>query len=81
MKIIIEKRAEKFIRSLPASEGQRILKAIYKLPSGDVKKMKGHSDLMRLRVGDYRIIYTIDNGNLTIIVIDIGSRGQIYNRY
>ena len=34
-----------------------------------------------LRVGDYRIIYTVDNGQLIVRVVDAGNRGQIYNRY
>lgn len=52
------------------------------LPNGeDIKKLKGYSDLLRLRVGDYRIIYTVDNGELIVIVIDAGNRGEIYNKY
>lgn len=33
------------------------------------------------RVGEYRIIYTVDNGELLICIVDAGNRGQIYNRY
>ena len=43
--------------------------------------MQNHDGLYRLRVGNYRIIYEIDNGELIIIVIDVGNRGEIYNRY
>lgn len=43
--------------------------------------MKGHPGFLRLRVGDYRIIYTVDNGQLIVRVVDAGNRGQIYNRY
>ena len=43
--------------------------------------MKGHSDLLRLRVGEYRIIYTVDNGELIIYVVDAGNRGEIYKKY
>lgn len=46
-----------------------------------IKKLKDHSDLMRLRVGDYRIIYAVDNGELTVYVIDAGNRGEICNQY
>ena len=45
------------------------------------KQMKGHPGFFRLRVGDYRIIYTVDNGQLIVRVVDAGNRGQIYNRY
>ena len=61
--IIIRKKAKKFIDKLPKNEKIRIVSAIMQLPNGeDIKKLKGHSDLLRLRVGSYRIIYTIDNG-------------------
>ena len=71
-KIIIKKKAKKFIDKLPKNEKIRIVKAIEVLPNGeDIKKLKGHSDLFRLRVGDYRIIYTVDNGELIVYVIDI----------
>lgn len=81
-KIIIKKKAEKFIDKLPKNERLRIAKAIELLPNGeDIKKLKGHSNLFRLRVGDYRIIYTVDNGELIIYIIDAGNRGEIYNKY
>lgn len=78
-KIIIKKKAKKFIDKLPKNERFRIAKAIEALPNGeDIKKLKGHTDLLRLRVGDYRIIYTVNHGELVVIVIDAGNRGQIY---
>lgn len=81
-KIIIKKKAKKFIDKLPKNERLRIANAIKQLPNGeDIKKLKGHSDLLRLRVGEYRIIYTVDNGELIVYVIDAGNRGDIYNRY
>ncbi|MCM1226606.1 MAG: type II toxin-antitoxin system RelE/ParE family toxin [Clostridium sp.] len=78
-KIIIKKKAKKFIDKLPKNERLRIAKAIEMLPNGeDIKRLKGSDDLLRLRVGDYRIIYTIDHGELIVIVVDAGNRGQIY---
>ena len=80
--IIIKKKAKKFIDSLPVNERRRVVAAIELLPNGeDIKKLKGHDKLLRLRVGEYRIIYTVDNGELIVYVIDARSRGQIYNRY
>ena len=82
--IIIEKAAEKFIVKLPAPEKERLLRAISRLPEGnDIKPLKGKrtKGMYRLRVGDYRVIYTVDNGKLIIHVVDAGNRGQIYNRY
>lgn len=81
-KIIIKKPAKKFIDRLPANERKRIVAAIERLPNGeDIKRLRGHDDLMRLRVGAYRIIYTVNHGELIVCVIDAGNRGEIYNSY
>lgn len=81
-RFIIKKPAKKFIDGLPVSERRRIVDAIERLPdSGDIKRLQGHNDLFRLRVGPYRVLYTVDNGEFVIYVVDAGSRGQIYNRY
>ena len=81
-RIIIKKPAKKFIDRLPLQEKRRIVAAIEQLPGkGDIKKLQGNNDYYRLRVGDYRIIYTVDSGDLVICVVNVGNRGQIYNRY
>lgn len=81
-RFVIKKPAKKFIDGLPLSERRRIVDAIEQLPnSGDIKRLQGHNDLFRLRVGAYRIIYTVDHGQLIVYVIDADSRGGIYKRY
>ena len=71
--IVIKKKAKKFIDKLPMNDKRRIVAAIEKLPEGeDIKKLKGYDDVLRLRVGAYRIIYTVDNGRLVVTVIDAG---------
>lgn len=80
--IVVKKRAKKFIDRLPMNEKRRLASAIQQLPSGnDIKQLKGYEGLFRLRVGSYRVIYTVDNGKLVVCVIDAGNRGEIYNRY
>lgn len=80
--IIVKRPAVKFLNKLPKSERQRILSAINKLPySGDILPLKGYEGILRLRVGSYRIIFSADNNELIIYVIDIGNRGQIYKKY
>lgn len=80
--IIIKKKAKKFIDKLPINEKKRVVSAIKYLPNGeDIKKLKGHDELLRLRVGEYRIIYSVDNGKLIVYVVDAGNRGDIYKRY
>ena len=79
--ILIEKRAAKFISKQPKPAQARLLTAIRLLPQGDIKPLKGNDGVYRLRVGDYRVLYTVDNGRLIICVIDAGNRGEVYNRY
>lgn len=80
--IVIERKALKFINKQPPEQKRRLLSAIYKLPEdGDITRLNAKDALYRLRVGEYRVIYTIDNGNLIVYVIDAGNRGQIYKRY
>lgn len=80
-KISIDKKAQKFILKQSKDKQKLIYKAIYKLPSGDTRPLEGHKGLNRLRVGDYRIIYSVDNGKLIVYVVDAGNRGDIYKRY
>ena len=55
---------------------------IGRLPGGeDINRLKGYDGLLRLRVGEYRIIYTVDSGKLVVYAIDAGNRGEIYKRY
>ena len=75
------KNVEKFIKKQSKDIQRRIIIAIYKLPEGDVKKLKWYENYYRLRVCDIRIIFEKEDDKLKIIVIDIGNRGQIYNKY
>ena len=80
-KIIILKRAARYIEKQSPEMQERLLKAIYRLPAGDVEAMKKYQNLYRLRVGKARVIYSVDGDTITITVTDAGNRGQIYNRY
>ena len=71
----------KFIEKQPPELREKILKGIYNLPNGDVKALRKYKMLYRLRIGNVRVIYTIDNQTVIIKVIDAGNRGQIYNKY
>jgi len=53
-----------------------IRKAVNKLPLGDVTKMSGYINRYRLRVGDYRIIFTKEGNAIMVRIID--NRGQAY---
>ena len=47
------------------------------LPPG-VKKLTGSDGLYRVRAGDYRIIYRIEQEKLTVLVVKIGHRREVY---
>lgn len=79
--ISILRSAQKALDSLHTSIQDRIVNAIRRLasnprPSG-VKKLTGRN-AWRVRVGDYRIIYEIGDVTLTILIVDIGHRKEIY---
>lgn len=77
-KIIFEKAAQKFLDKQDKNKRLRLYKAIYSLPSGtDIKKLKGYN-LYRLRVGDCRILYTIDDAIRLIDIQNIDNRGDVY---
>lgn len=80
-KIKIDKDAKKFIDKQSKDQRERIYEAISKLPSGDTKKMKGYKTLYRLRVGNYRILYTFEEDKIIIRVTDANNRGDVYKDY
>lgn len=73
--------AEREMDRLPAPIHTRISRRILSLednprPRG-IKKLSGHEEY-RLRVGDYRVLYTIDDKNGVIIVFAVGHRREVY---
>ena len=46
----------------------------------DIKKLKSKKDLYRLRIGNFRVIYRIINNKITILVIAVGHRKEIYQK-
>ena len=61
---------------LDTATKQRIRKAISKLPRGDVRRLKGYTNLYRLRVGDWRILFNMTATQLNIE--DVLPRGNAY---
>ena len=79
--IVIEKRAEKELRKLARPIRQRLADAIDSLARDPLpaasKPLVGTAGY-RLRVGGYRIIYDIDHRIITVYIIRIGHRRDIY---
>ena len=79
----ISKTAFKALSKLPNKIAEKIEIALLKLeensrPAGS-KQLSGFKDLYRLRIGDYRAIYSIEEEIVTIIILDVGHRKEIYN--
>ncbi len=48
------------------------------LPNPDLTMMKGSNDFHKVRSGNYRIIYTIEEDRLVILIVKIGHRKDVY---
>lgn len=74
--------ASRSFRKLPKPQQQRLAKAVDGLqaeprPSG-VEKLKAEENLYRIRVGDYRIVYQIQDQELLVLILRVGDRKDIY---
>ena len=77
MTIEYSKQAVKDISRLDSITKVRIKKGIEGIPKGDIKKLRGHNELYRLRVGFWRILFTYPN-NKTVLIEEISPRGEAY---
>lgn len=74
--------AAKRFRSFHPQVQRRLKEAIEALacdpyPSGSIMILGGEGE-RRIRVGDYRIIYDVDDGRLLILVLSVGHRREVY---
>lgn len=81
-KVVLTKTAEKELSKLSSILIIRIIDSLKQLelnprPNG-CKKLKGFKDLWRIRVGVYRIIYSINDVITLVDVREIGHRKDIY---
>ncbi|WP_435549074.1 type II toxin-antitoxin system RelE family toxin [Desulfobacterium sp. N47] len=81
-KITFSKDADKALRRMPRNVSQSIANKIKELANNpyemrNVKKLTKHPGY-RLRVGDWRIVYTINDNEFLIHVINVKTRGEIY---
>ena len=80
--IDIRLRARRSLRQLDAPTRRAIASAIDGLMTeprpADITALKGHRPWLRTRVGDYRIIYAVDEHTRVISVAAIGHRREVY---
>ena len=80
--VLISPAAWRAIMKLSEAMQRRVFTAIEALeneprPSG-VVKLEGESNTYRLRSGDYRIIYEIEDAALRVLVVKVGDRKEVY---
>lgn len=82
--IILTPVASKDLSKLDKADVTAIIAKIHELASGscnlDIKKLKMPQSLYRLRVGHYRVVYQIFQKTITVYIIAIGHRKDIYKR-
>ena len=81
-KVSISRPAQKNARNIPTDYYQTIVKRIFELaenprPLG-CRKLVGFENLYRIRIGVYRIIYSIKDDILIVEVIKIDHRSSVY---
>ncbi|MET7568115.1 type II toxin-antitoxin system RelE/ParE family toxin [Streptomyces sp. NPDC005492] len=79
--------AQRDMLKIPRPDALRILYRLTELQKAldandtsafDVKPLQGHDARWRLRVGDFRAVYTIENGQLVVWVLTVGHRRDVY---
>jgi len=81
-RVIIPKPVQKELDDLPEKQRERLLNDIRLLadiprPSG-VKKLKGHENMYRIRVGNYRVIYEIQDQEMLVLILSSIHRKDAY---
>ena len=80
-KIIVSEKLEKQLKKISNKIAKRIIVKIENLSveprPHDVKKLKG-KNLYRIREGQYRIVYKIEDKMLIVLIVDVAHRKEIY---
>jgi len=81
--VLVMPSAARSLERLPGSVFARLDACIKSLSSNPrpfgVKKLAGKGNTYRVRVGNYRILYEINDSELTVLVTRIGHRGDVYD--
>ena len=78
----IQKNVQKSLAKISEPFQTKIIDKIYDLandPYYNAKKLTGR-EAYRIRVGNYRVIYEINNNELVVLVVSVGHRKDIYSR-
>jgi mRNA interferase RelE/StbE len=73
--------AKRDLRGLDAPLVKRIVRVVDRYAAtghGDVKQLQGVDQRWRLRIGDWRVLFTLDHGRLLVLVLRVLPRGSAY---
>ena len=80
-KLLIKRSAARELEALPAKDRSRIVAKIAGLASNPrppgSEKLSGE-EKHRLRQGDYRVLYSIEDARTTVTIVKIGHRREVY---
>ncbi|MFF8484282.1 type II toxin-antitoxin system RelE family toxin [Streptomyces antibioticus] len=80
---VFRPEAQAELRKVPRDIALRILAKLAELESDPLgfstTALVSQPDRRRLRVGDFRVIYTIDNGELVVRAVHVGHRSTVYD--
>ena len=81
--VALTSSAEKELKRLPGNLVERIIPRLERLGSNPRPagcKIKGGDREWRIRVGDYRVVYTIDDSKRLVEVTRVRHRSEVYER-
>lgn len=81
--ILVKRTAEKELRSLPHLDLMRVtdrIRALSQNPRPPGSEKLSDREQYRIRRGDYRIVYEIDDDQRTIHIVKIGNRKEVYRK-
>ena len=80
-RLLIKPSAAKELQALPTNDRKRVVTKIQRLASDPrppgAEKLSGQ-EKYRLRQGDYRVLYSVDAAQLTVVIVKIGHRRDVY---
>lgn len=90
----LDKDIRSFLLSLPRAHQKKVGKPIDRVSENpypsrtrfidisstnfDIKKCKGHQTRFRVRLGEFRLIYEIDEASQMILILKLDDRGNVY---